>query len=244
MVWDTVSITSYSSAPLRLNFAALPQFPRHFSTWKRCQKGSGLWAQLPEVWCLDGGLVTPFSVAKLFMFVEVFVMRCSPWNLTIPVDAKKNPGLLILVMQFRFGTKKANRLQCGGKRVRLEVFMRGLTPHSNWKKKHNLTGIVYVGHYTFTSMGVFHSFPLANRQAIFEVRLPWTFRTQSFRVSCLNVDQSLSQSFEGLQNRSVFVATFRTLVFAGSKEAKQMTKNGRFVKVVMLRSSMVIIYWI
>ena len=117
---------------------------------------------LPKVWgfgpncpsrCLDGGLVTTFSVAKFFMFVEVFVMRCSPWNLTIPVDAKKIQVCSYWSCSFDLGPKRQIVFNVGAKGCVSKFSWGDSPPTQTEKQTHTWTGIVYVGHYTFTPHG-------------------------------------------------------------------------------------------
>ena len=221
MVWDTVSITSSflrtsSSKLCSPSAISATCFDMKFPLPKRF----GASGPNRPSRCLEGGLVTTFSVAKLFMFVEVFVMGWFPWNLTIPVDAKKNPGLLILVMQFRFGTfLKAESANMWGQKGAFRSFHEGTHPPPKLKKN-----ILWLAFYAWAitplhPMGVFHSFPMANRQAIITrlgVFMDRT-RTESFRVSCLN--RYINPWAKG---------------FGGSWRPNKWTKKGRFVKKLFL----------
>lgn len=133
--------------------------------------------------CLEGGLVTTFSVAKLFMFVEVFVMGCSPWNLTIPVDAKKIQVCSYWSCSFDLGPKRQIVFNVGAKGC-VSKFSWGDSPPTQTEKKHILGLASYTWAITpLHPMGVFHSFPLANRQAIMEVRTGLEHKASEFRVS-------------------------------------------------------------
>jgi len=146
-------------------------------------------------------------------------------------------GPIARVGAWRVGWWPLFRFSMWGQTGAFRSFHEGTHPRPNWKK--NIIWLAKnVGHYTFHPWEfsiVFHwqtAKPLS-RLGVFRTISNTKLHQGVSCLNDLNVDQSLSQSFGGLQNRSVY--DFQRLEhwnIAGSKEAKQMTKNGRFVKVV------------